>query len=101
MEEELLEAFVRLAQIYSDQPLTREQVIEKGKEYHKICHWKDLDNSFRSYLSIELKVPLVYGNEILKLGRRLSPLEREALCLDRKIEAQKETGIKIIIDGLE
>src|SRR3989344_3339503 len=100
MEEELLEAFVRLAQIYSPEPLTREQIITNGEEYKKRYNWKDLDNGFRSYLRSEFGVPLNYGGEILKLGRRLSPLEMEALCLDRKIKERKETGIKIIIYGL-
>ncbi len=101
MKEELLEAFVRLAQIYSPEPLTREQILEKGKEYQENCSWKDLDNGFRSYLSIELNVPLAYGDEALKLGRQLSKLELEALNLAKKIEREKTTGIKIIIDGLE
>src|SRR3989344_4053301 len=100
MEEELLEAFVRLAQIYSPEPLTREQIIEKGKEYKQKCQWKDLDNGFRSYLRLEFNLPLNFGEEILKLDRRLSALEMEALCLDRKIKERKEKGIKIIIYGL-
>ncbi len=101
MDDELLEAFVRLAQIYSPTPLTREQVINWGEQYRRECHWPTLDNGFRSYLRIELNVPLAYGNEALKLGRRLSQLELEALNLAKKIEREKATGIKIIIDGLE
>ncbi len=103
-EELTFDDYVKIGIIYSGLP--EAGVRERAQETQREYHFKTLELGLGKYLrglGVALKSDGVhfYSQEILQLGRKISPLELEALRLRDKVKASGQSGIEIYIEGLE
>ncbi len=96
-----IDDYLKIATIYTNGELTKEQLLSKASEYRKANGCTTVTLGFRYYLRQELNAPLQFYQEICRLGRKLSPLEVEALQLKTKIQREQMQSVRISIDGLE
>lgn len=101
LKDSTLDDYLNIATIYTNGELTREQLLAKAGEYQQANKVNTLTLGFRYYLRQEFKVPLQFYQEICKLGRKLSPLEVEALLLKEKVQKEERPSVHISIDGLK
>lgn len=90
--------YVIIGRIYSGK--TESDVRQEAARCQRGDKARTLEYGLLSYLRRELHVPTEFTPEILQLGRRLQPLEVEALFLRSKVQEAGVTGISITIDGL-
>ncbi|GEM_PF-6752256 len=101
MEEQLtFNDYLKIGMIYSG--LTKEEVLLKAREAQKAGPYKEIIGGLFAYIR-SLDAP-VYKREhtqaILSLERKLSDLEMKALTLKEECERKGETGIQIILKGI-
>lgn len=103
-DKEYNETFLKVGMIYSG--LSREQVLAEAEETQEDYCYRTLQLGLEKYLR-NIGVArgnnglMVYMPEILQLGRKLSPLEVDALRLKDRVKEAGEEGIEVRIRGLE
>jgi len=96
-----LNDYIHIARIYTDGKLTEQQLMGKAEQYQRDNKYKTVTLGFLSYLRREFNLPIRFWPEIIKLKRRLSPLEVEALRLKEKVQKEPGSPIHVSIDELE
>ncbi len=100
---EKIQNYLKIAHIYTDLKLTDQKILEKAEEYQEREKWVRVEDGFVTYLRHELNVPIFIPDAleaILKLGRKLSDLEEEALRFQKKVRESGEKGITVTIEGI-
>jgi len=95
---ESLEKYVRLGRIYSDGTLTDDELYAAAERRQVADCLREVEMGFCMYLSAELGVPLGLQEEVLRLGRKLSDLEIEALMLKKRVDKEGVVNIKISVE---
>ncbi|MBI4176168.1 MAG: hypothetical protein HY518_03110 [Candidatus Aenigmarchaeota archaeon] len=100
MREPTIEDVVRAIQIYSDVPITRENIETSVSESVSSGAYRSVRDACIVYYAGHLGLPSSYIPEICALGRRLNQFELEALNLREKVRENGIADISINIKGL-
>ncbi len=95
-----LESYYRIAELYSDNQVTRAELLERVEAHQKSGKYNTIETAFHAYLRHEYRIPTQYAPQILELNRKLSDLDIEALSLKDNLKRQGITNIHVTIDGL-
>lgn len=90
--------YTKIGVIYAG--LSESEVLENAHKSKDGNCFAYLEDGFDCYLICELHAPIQHWEEILKMGRKLSSLEKKALDLKKEIKEQKYPGIHITLDIL-
>ncbi len=95
-----LELYYRIAELYTDNQVTRAELLKRVEAHQKNGRYNTLETAFHAYLRFQYMVPTQYSAQILELNRKLSDLDIEALSLKDNLKRQGITNIHVTIDGL-